>query len=90
MEKANRLECRACGACCIAISISPAFPALPEGKKAGERCVHLTEKNLCNLFESPDRPRVCGSFPAMLDICGRDFTEAMELINQMEKETEGA
>ncbi len=50
------MKCReGCGACCIAPSISSAMPRMPEGKPAGERCLHLTVDNLCDLFGKPER-----------------------------------
>ena len=80
-------ECTTCGACCIAISISPDSPALPNGKEAGERCPHLNDNNLCSLFGKKERPKVCGSFPAMEDICGTGYEDAMRRIELMELAT---
>jgi len=47
----------------------------------------LTDGNLCALFNDPSRPSVCGSFPAMEDICGSSRDEALERISEMERET---
>jgi Fe-S-cluster containining protein len=49
------MDCRmSCGACCIAISISSPIPGMPQGKRAGERCLHLRADNLCGLFGKPE------------------------------------
>ncbi|MHB8896763.1 MAG: YkgJ family cysteine cluster protein [Candidatus Geothermincolia bacterium] len=81
------MECRKCGACCIVISISSSIPGMPGGKPTGVRCPHLDEQNLCGLFDSPGRPRVCADFPPMPDTCGSSREEALVLISAMEKET---
>ncbi|MCK9818061.1 YkgJ family cysteine cluster protein, partial [Pseudomonas sp. MAFF 302046] len=55
------MKCReGCGACCIAPSISTPMPGMPNGKPAGERCIHLSVEHLCALFGRPERPPVCG------------------------------
>lgn len=62
------MNCReGCGACCIAPSISSPIPGMPHGKPAGERCVQLSEHNLCSLFGQPERPAVCSGFQAEVD-----------------------
>lgn len=81
------MECRKCGACCIAISISSEIPGMPGGKPAGTRCVHLDESNLCALFDSTERPAVCAAFPPEPDTCGACYEEALELMAAMERET---
>lgn len=79
------MECRmGCGACCIAPSISSAIPGMPEGKKAGERCVQLDEHNLCLLFGSRDRPLVCSDFKAEPLLCGDTAQQAMQRIAEWE------
>ncbi|HBY0841542.1 TPA: YkgJ family cysteine cluster protein, partial [Klebsiella pneumoniae] len=56
------MECRTdCGACCIAPSISSPIPGMPQGKPANVRCVQLSNDNLCNIFGSELRPKVCGN-----------------------------
>ncbi|WP_199611688.1 YkgJ family cysteine cluster protein [Flocculibacter collagenilyticus] len=82
------MECRlGCGACCIAPSISSSIPGMPNGKKAGERCVQLDENNLCLLFGKKERPKVCGMFSASLDICGTTNAEALYNIEVLEAMT---
>jgi Fe-S-cluster containining protein len=81
-------ECRlGCGACCIAPSISSLIPGMPEGKSAGVRCIQLTEDNLCKVFNSPLRPRVCASLKPSREMCGEDSRAAMEYLTRLERET---
>ncbi|MDF9619422.1 YkgJ family cysteine cluster protein [Pseudomonas entomophila] len=82
------MKCReGCGACCIAPSISSPIPGMPEGKPAGERCLHLNIENLCELFGRPERPKVCGGFKAEVDICGNDRDDAIRIIGWLEQMT---
>ena len=60
---------------------------MPAGKPAGERCAHLTGDNLCALYGTPERPRVCSDFPPAPDTCGGSFDEAIALMEEMERET---
>lgn len=50
------MECTCCGACCVA----PDIAALD--KPLGLRCPHLTEDNLCGVYEQ--RPAVCRDYAA--------------------------
>ena len=80
------MECRSgCGACCIAPSISSPIPGMPNGKKAGERCIHLNEDCGCNIFDSPNRPNVCSGFMAEELVCGSHRAEAMSILNDLEQ-----
>ncbi|RTR27035.1 YkgJ family cysteine cluster protein [Shewanella atlantica] len=82
------MDCRlGCGACCIAPSITSPIPGMPEGKAAGERCVQLSEDNLCKIFGSNERPDVCSSFSATFDVCGKSNNEALRLIAFLESQT---
>ena len=82
------MQCRAgCGACCIAPSISSPIPGMPDGKPAGERCIHLDIENMCQLFNDPHRPVVCEEFQANLDVCGDSFVAAIEKLQRLEIET---
>lgn len=82
------MKCRVgCGACCIAPSISSPIPGMPGGKKAGERCIHLTGDNKCGIFEHPQRPEICNKFSPTAYICGNTFEEAMNLLENLEIET---
>ena len=77
--KTEPMACRlGCGACCIAPSISSPIPGMPNGKKAGERCIQLDENNLCKLF---------GDDSATFDVCGSTNAEALALITKLEQLT---
>ncbi len=79
------MECRSsCGACCIAPSISPSHPALPEGKAAGVRCPHLTTDIQCALFGSPARPQTCVGIKPQLEMCGDSADDAMATLLRWE------
>ena len=80
------MKCNQCGCCCVEISISSAIPGMPNGKKAGERCIHLKD-SLCSLFGSAIRPQVCSSFQANADICGSNYEESAKKIQWYEKQT---
>lgn len=72
------MECRpGCGACCIAPSISPSIPALPEGKAAGVVCPHLTADIRCALFGKPERPATCVGIRPGPEMCGDSAEQAM-------------
>jgi hypothetical protein len=80
--------CRAgCGACCIAPSITTPFRGMPNGKRADERCVHLDAGNRCALFGHPDRPQFCSDLKAEPSMCGSTDTEAMAILNSLERAT---
>ena len=53
---ARSMECTRCGACCVA----PDIAALD--KPVGMRCPHLTEDNLCAIYER--RPQICRDYAA--------------------------
>ena len=72
------MSCRpGCGACCIAPSISPSYPALPDGKPAGARCPHLDAELRCRLFGRPERPPACVGLRPAPEMCGSSADEAM-------------
>ena len=82
------MNCRlGCGACCIAPSISSPIPGMPQGKPAGERCIQLSNDNLCMIFGMKERPEVCSSFSATIDVCGSTNSEAIRLISFLEAQT---
>lgn len=84
--KINRnMECRMCGACCIACSISSIIPGLNRGKNGGERCIHLSENNLCLIYDNPERPAICGKYHADKLVCGDSFEEAMQILGSLMK-----
>jgi len=63
------------------------MPRMPHGKPAGERCLHLTLDNLCDLFGKPERPAVCGGFKADIEVCGNDRDEAIRILGWWEQIT---
>lgn len=82
------MDCRpGCGACCIAPSISPSLPALPDGKPAGVRCPHLTDEVRCALFGRPERPATCASLRPGPEMCGDSAAEAMATLVRWERLT---
>ena len=82
------MECRpGCGACCIAPSISSPIPGMPDGKPAGVRCIHLTPDLRCAIFGSPERPKVCGSLRALVEMCGSGQQDALSYLEKLELAT---
>ena len=63
---------------------------MPEGKPAYVRCVQLTPDNLCLLFGKPERPAVCVSLRASLEMCGSSNEEAVERLTMIEVATRPA
>lgn len=82
------MQCRlGCGACCIAPSISSPIPGMPFGKAKGERCIQLSSENKCLIFGHPDRPKVCLSFAASIETCGKTDHEAIRNLETLEELT---
>ena len=81
----DRMDCRsACGACCIAPSISSPIPGMPYGKPAGVRCVQLMVDFRCAIFGDPLRPKVCGSLKARTEMCGPSREFALNYLADLE------
>ncbi|MGI0115400.1 YkgJ family cysteine cluster protein [Zooshikella sp. RANM57] len=84
------MNCRSdCGACCIVPSISSPLPGMPNGKPAGQRCLHLLSDYRCALFNDPRRPTVCGQFRAEDTVCGANAEQAFEILTLLEISTQG-
>ncbi|HEX7152873.1 MAG TPA: YkgJ family cysteine cluster protein [Thermoanaerobaculia bacterium] len=82
------MDCRpACGACCIAPSISSPIPGMPDGKPAGVRCVQLLADLRCAIFGSVERPAVCASLRPTDSMCGSSAAEAYGVLAAMEVAT---
>jgi Fe-S-cluster containining protein len=80
------MKCREqCGACCTAPSISSAIPGMPNGKPAGVSCIHLTKDYKCGIFNSPERPLACERFQAEELVCGKNRSEALYILSELEK-----
>lgn len=81
------MNCRRCGACCIAPSIVTTIPKMPDGKPAGLRCANLSERNECTLYGRAERPAFCIGWQPMPEVCGLAFEEAMTRIATLERAT---
>ena len=82
------MQCRdACGACCIAPSISSSIPGMPEGKPAGVKCIQLADDLRCLIFGKPERPACCSGLQASHDMCGTNREHAMLWLHELEKAT---
>jgi hypothetical protein len=81
------MDCRKCGACCIAPSIVTPIPNMPGGKPAGTRCANLDDRNECILYGRAERPAFCLGWQPMRDVCGQAFEEAMTHITALEQAT---
>jgi Fe-S-cluster containining protein len=82
------MECRlGCGACCIAPSINSPIPGMPNGKKAGERCIQLDRDNLCKVFGLAERPDLCDRFKADFEVCGTSNQQALDNLIHLEQIT---
>jgi len=72
------MDCRSdCGACCTAPSISSPIPA-------NTRCVQLSESNLCMIFGSPLRPKVCSGLQPGAEMCGSTRQQAITYLLELE------
>ncbi|HHA1292891.1 YkgJ family cysteine cluster protein [Enterobacter ludwigii] len=79
------MDCRPdCGACCTAPSISSPIPGMPDGKPANTRCVQLAENNLCMIFGSPLRPKVCSGLQPSAEMCGSTRAQAITFLLELE------
>ena len=69
---------------------------MPQGKRAGERCVQLTDDFRCAIFGDPRRPAVCVGLKANLEMCGSarehplSYLSALERLTQPEPAPEAA
>ncbi|MFQ8717246.1 MAG: YkgJ family cysteine cluster protein [Enterobacter hormaechei] len=79
------MDCRSdCGACCTAPSISSPIQGMPQGKPANTRCVQLSDSNLCMIFGSPLRPKVCSGLQPGVEMCGSSRAQAMLYLLELE------
>lgn len=81
------MDCRKCGACCIAPSIATPIPNMPRGKPAGARCANLNDRHECTLYGTAARPAFCLGWQPMPEVCGQGFQEAMTRITHLEQAT---
>jgi uncharacterized protein len=79
------MQCRpACGACCVAPSITRAYHGMPRGKPAGVPCVHLDGDLRCGLFGDPRRPDGCSDFEPEPRVCGDSREQALATLAEWE------
>lgn len=60
---------------------------MPQGKLANTRCVQLSENNLCHIFGSPLRPKVCASLKPEAEMCATNRDDAMIWLLHLELST---
>jgi hypothetical protein len=60
---------------------------MPQGKPAGEACLHLLDNAQCALYGDPRRPLICEQFKPEPAVCGGNRTEALALLVALERET---
>jgi hypothetical protein len=63
------------------------MPKMPLGKRAGERCAHLTAEERCELFGRPERPQVCASLRPQREMCGMSRSDALRWLDLLEAST---
>lgn len=82
------MDCRSdCGACCTAPSVSSPIPGMPDGKPANIKCVQLADDNMCKIFASPLRPKVCAGLQPSREMCGTTRQQAMDYLIYLEAAT---
>lgn len=60
------------------------LPGMPEGKPANTRCVQLSDTNLCMIFGSPLRPKVCSGLQPTAEMCGSTRQQAITYLLELE------
>ena len=60
---------------------------MPQGKRAGERCVQLLPDMRCAIFGRPERPAFCASLRPTQEMCGASREEAMARLTALELAT---
>jgi len=60
---------------------------MPEGKPANTRCLQLSETNLCMIFGSPLRPKVCYGLKPSAEMCGSTRVQALTYLLELESLT---
>jgi uncharacterized protein len=71
----------------MVISISSAIPGMPEGKKAGVRCVNLLHDNTCKIHDLPEYPSVCRNLKPSPEMCGENEGHAFAYLSRLEELT---
>jgi uncharacterized protein len=78
------MNCRKCGACCIAPSIKSYIKGMEDGKPSMSQCIHMDDNNLCLLFNKPERPKFCINYTPDKDFCRKNFDEAIKFLSDIE------
>ena len=79
------MNCRnACGACCIAPSITSPLPGMPHGKPAGVPCAQLLPDMRCAVFGESERPAFCGGLQPSADMCGTSREAAIAWLTRLD------
>jgi hypothetical protein len=60
---------------------------MPNGKKAGERCIQLSVDNQCKIFGLLERPAVCLSLMPSHQMCGDNASHAITWLTKLEQLT---
>ena len=60
---------------------------MPQGKRAGERCVQLLPDFRCAIFGQPGRPAVCASLRPNDSMCGANREDALRVLAALEAAT---
>ena len=60
---------------------------MPQGKPAGIPCVQLDGQLRCRLFGKPERPAFCASLRPSMEMCGKDRSQALAFLSQLESAT---
>lgn len=63
------------------------MPGMPNGKAAGEWCLHLGDSLECGLFNDPRRPLVCSQLQPSPQMCGESRQHAMTFLGRLEAQT---
>jgi uncharacterized protein len=61
---------------------------MPNGKRAGERCIQLDDDLKCKIFGDPRRPKCCSGLQFSVEMCGGSREFALEWIARLEVETQ--
>ncbi len=61
---------------------------MPNGKRAGERCVQLDEDLRCKIFGDPGRPACCGGLQPSAEMCGETREHAVQWLTRLEIDTQ--
>jgi hypothetical protein len=61
---------------------------MPDGKRAGERCIQLDDDLRCRIFGDPRRPACCSGLQPAAEMCGQTREYAIDWLTQLELATQ--